>query len=73
MAVTAIYSAKPERSSYPVEKNSQTKYVVLHVIRICRLLREPYKRPPEPAKKNLERKFKLRVDRKGKPSMEEVE
>ena len=33
----------------------------------------PHKRPPKPTKKDLERKFKLKIDRKGNPSMEEVE
>ncbi len=33
----------------------------------------PHKRPPKPTKKDLQRKFKMRVDRKGNPSIEEVE
>jgi len=33
----------------------------------------PHKCPPGPVQKDLERNFKLRVDRKDKPSMEEVE
>ena len=33
-----------------------------------------HKRPPKkPTKKELERKFKMNVDQKGKPSIEEVE
>ena len=33
----------------------------------------PHKRPPKPTKADLERKFKMKVDRKGKPAIEEVE
>ncbi len=32
-----------------------------------------HKRPKKPAKHDLERKFKLSVGRKGRPSMKEVE
>ena len=32
----------------------------------------PHKRPGKPTKKDLERKFKMEVDRKGKPSIQEV-
>ena len=32
----------------------------------------PRKRPSKPTKKDLERKFKMKVDRKGKPSIVEV-
>lgn len=32
----------------------------------------PHKRPPKPTKKDLERKFKMKVDRSGKPSIVEV-
>ena len=31
-----------------------------------------HKRPPKPNKKELERKFKMDVDQKGKPSIQEV-
>lgn len=32
-----------------------------------------HERPKKPTKKDLQRKFKMRVDRKGKPSIQEVE
>ena len=32
----------------------------------------PHKRPGKPTKKDLERKFKMNVDRKGNPSLKEV-
>ena len=32
----------------------------------------PHKRPPKPTKKERERKFKMSVDRKGNPSIQEV-
>ena len=32
-----------------------------------------HKRPPKPTKKDLQRKFKMRVDRKDNPSVKEVE
>ena len=31
-----------------------------------------HERPKNPTKKDLQRKFKMRVDRKGKPSIREV-
>ncbi len=31
-----------------------------------------HKRPPKPTKKELERKFKMSVDRNGNPSIQEV-
>ncbi|MCY3769935.1 MAG: hypothetical protein OXG56_11325 [Gammaproteobacteria bacterium] len=40
---------------------------------IMRMRSIPHKRPKKPTRKDLERRFKLKIDDKGKPVMQEVE
>ena len=40
---------------------------------LMRMKAVEHKRPPKPSKNDLQRKFKMSVDRKDNPSMEEVE
>lgn len=39
---------------------------------LLRLPAPPHSRPPTPTKADLERKFRIRLDRRGRPRFEEV-